>query len=788
MTQSRSTEESQSAREKLVRAAKRAIFIERFVPYAGRAALPLALLTVLGLFNAHRLVPIWAHWLTLVAICAATALIAWRTRPPALRASRAEALRRIETDGRVRHEAAQALEDRPFAGDNALFEAHRRAMTAEAAKARLARLRALFDDVDPHGVRFVALGLLAIGLVAAGGDGPARLGELFWPRPPVEASAPDLWIEPPAYAGKAPVYLLKAGLRAGDAAGSIVAPEGSRVLAQIRGKGKMSLTLAGGGSRTEASLSADGRKGELVASESGVLRLKAGGRSHRFALEVTGDTDPTIVFLETPTVAADGRLVVRMRIDDDYGATKIALEMRLQPDQKRPLDAPAIEEKTLGEIRIIDIPAVRKGDFEATLALDADPWAGKAVIATLVAIDDAAQKGESGEERFVLPARAFFNPLARAVVEQRENLAMAPGSWRRAEWAFNGLTLAPQYFYDKPTDYLLLRTAMWRVSRRKGEDADATVEELWPLALQLENETLELARQRLDAARAALAEALASGADDETLERLTEAMRRALNAYVAALAQSGDPAAQDVPPADQEMEAADLDEMLNDVRDLARKGARGAAQQALEDLQSVLENLRFSKTAGETGEEAGGGGASGEAGDMIARQRDIANEAFAESETRALDGAALSGAEGALASDLADLIDRIDNAGKSADAKPAPKALSQALADMRRAERALADQEFSSAGAAMERAIGRLREAAGELAEREQQRAEGGAPGARDPLGRPLGDVRGDGVEIPEISDQQQARELLIELRRRLANGERTQEEIDYLERLLERF
>jgi hypothetical protein len=29
---------------------------------------------------------------------------------------------------------------------------------------------------------------------------------------------------------------------------------------------------------------------------------------------------------------------------------------------------------------------------------------------------------------------------------------------------------------------------------------------------------------------------------------------------------------------------------------------------------------------------------------------------------------------------------------------------------------------------------------------------------------------------------------LLEELRRRLSNGERTQEEIDYLERLLERF
>jgi uncharacterized protein (TIGR02302 family) len=788
MTQSPANADSQSAREKIVRAASRAIFAERFVPYAASASAPLAVVAMLGLFNAHRLVPIWTHWLLLIGAAALSGFIAWRIRPPAFWPARAEALRRVEADGGVRHEAAQAMEDAPFAGDPALFEAHRRAMAQEAGKARLAGLRALFEDADPNGARFAALAIFAVGLVAAGADAPARLGAVFWPRPPVEAAAADLWIEPPAYAGKAPIFLMRAGVRAADVEGPISAPEGARIIAQLRGKGRLSMTLVGGGEKWQAELSADGRKAELVATQSGTLRLKAGGRMRRFALAIAPDGAPTILFLETPAATADGKLLVRMRIDDDFGAARIALRMRLDPDQDRPLDAPAIEEKTLAETRIVDIPAARNGDHEATLALDAHPWAGKAVIATLVATDDAAQEGASAEERFALPARAFFNPLARAVVEQRETLALAPGSWRRAEWAFNGLTLAPEYFFEKPTDYLLLRTAMWRVGRRQGEKTDATVEELWPLALQFENETLELARQRLEAARDALADALASGADDETVERLTEAMRNALNAYVAALAQSGASSPDDAQPADQEMAAAELDDMLNDVRDLAKKGARSAAQQALDDLKSVLDNLRFSKSGGGSGEEAGAGGASGEAGDLIVRQRDIANEAFAEGETRAPDGGALSEAEGGLAGDLADLIGRLDGAAKGAAGKPAPKALSQALADMRRAERALAEQEFNSASAAMERAIGRLREAAGELADREQQQAQGGAPGARDPLGRPIGDSRGDGVDLPEIPDQQRARELLIELRRRLANGERTEDEIDYLERLLERF
>jgi hypothetical protein len=41
---------------------------------------------------------------------------------------------------------------------------------------------------------------------------------------------------------------------------------------------------------------------------------------------------------------------------------------------------------------------------------------------------------------------------------------------------------------------------------------------------------------------------------------------------------------------------------------------------------------------------------------------------------------------------------------------------------------------------------------------------------------------------VPEKSDAQRARELIEALRRRLSDGERSDEEIEYLERLLKRF
>ena len=62
---------------------------------------------------------------------------------------------------------------------------------------------------------------------------------------------------------------------------------------------------------------------------------------------------------------------------------------------------------------------------------------------------------------------------------------------------------------------------------------------------------------------------------------------------------------------------------------------------------------------------------------------------------------------------------------------------------------------------------------------------------SRDPLGRRSGDGATDAVDridIPEASDLNRSREILEELRRRLADPERPVLERDYIDRLLEQF
>jgi hypothetical protein len=99
------------------------------------------------------------------------------------------------------------------------------------------------------------------------------------------------------------------------------------------------------------------------------------------------------------------------------------------------------------------------------------------------------------------------------------------------------------------------------------------------------------------------------------------------------------------------------------------------------------------------------------------------------------------------------------------------------------------------------KALDALRKGAQNLAEAMQQgdgdgqgNGVGNRPGrqqstsnATDPLGRPMRTHESDDltVKIPGDIDVQRARRILEELRRRLGDPSRPQEELDYLERLL---
>jgi hypothetical protein len=118
--------------------------------------------------------------------------------------------------------------------------------------------------------------------------------------------------------------------------------------------------------------------------------------------------------------------------------------------------------------------------------------------------------------------------------------------------------------------------------------------------------------------------------------------------------------------------------------------------------------------------------------------------------------------------------------------------LGNAIEMQKRAEEALRRGDFAAAREAQQQAMSSLQDRSSELArlndendpEAREERDQ------RDILGRlNNGDSGyGDNVQIPEEMDRQKAREILDEIRRRAGNRALTREELEYLNRLLERF
>lgn len=763
-------------------------------------AVPYALLIV-SLFGWWASIPAWLHWATL-ALAGVAFLSALRRDFTGVRfPSRRKAQARLEADGQAEHAPLQALDDRPFgasggaAGD--LWRAHMQASAERARKARLAGVRATAETRDPWGLRFTALGVLAVALIAAGPDWRARVAGAFSPAASGGPMLADLWIEPPAYTGRAPIYLLRAGQEKSGLAAQVDAPAGSTLVAQVNGRGRLRLEFTTDTDETRADFEREGAaaRAELALKKSGLLRLALGADEMSWPVGILADEAPLAGFTQTPAGTDEGRLAFAYAAEDDYGIASARLEMRLDPDQRRPLDGPDFDEAALSEIRRIKLEGAGGTSGERAVALDlqADPWAGLKVLARVVVEDGAGQTGAAEEEAVTLPTRRFFNPLAKTVVEQRQTLAVAADDWPRVARSFDAVTFAPEVFFENSTDYLLLRAAFWRVMRQDGENFDDAVERFWPLALQLEDEALELARQRLEAAENALREALERGASDDEIARLVEELRQAMNNYLSALAQSGQARGQ-APRNAEQINPSDLDEMLDAIRDLAQTGAAGAARQMLSDLENLLNNLRLTQGQGSGmgGEGAGGeqGGPAGEAGELIGRQRELADEAFRRGQEGGESGDDLAQGEGALGGDLDEFIDRLEG-GQADPNGDAARAFGRARGDMREAQEALRNEDFDGATSAMERAIANLRDGAEDLAREQMRQAREGAGregGRLDPLGRPTGEARGDGVEVPEESDAGRTREVIRELRRRLGEPGRSEEERDYLERLLERF
>ncbi len=255
------------------------------------------------------------------------------------------------------------------------------------------------------------------------------------------------------------------------------------------------------------------------------------------------------------------------------------------------------------------------------------------ISAELFALDASGQEGLSAPQFAELPGRRFFDPLAKAIIEQRRDLLWNRENGTRVAQVLRAVSYTPEDIFRSETAYLKLRFAVRRLETRVslGRLDDETVEELaevlWGLALEIEEGDLSDAAERLRRAQDRLSEAIENGATDQEIAELMEELRQAMQDYMRQLAEQSDPQQQQQAQGDmQEMSQQDLQDMLDRLQELMEQGRMAEAQELLEQLRQMMENMQV--TQGQQGQQSPGQQAMEGLGETLRQQQGLSDEAF----------------------------------------------------------------------------------------------------------------------------------------------------------------
>jgi len=825
--------------EQAVKRATWALAWERGWPHAAR------ILCVVGLFLAASWAGLWLALpfvarivgLGLFAVLGLAALVPLiRFRWP----RRDEALRRLDFGSGIRHRPVTALADTVSSQDPvalALWQAQRQRTLASLKRIRAGLPSPRLALHDPWALRALVVLLMLATYIAAGGDRTARLAAAFdWNGMLAPANVRvDAWVTPPLYTGKPPIILSAANKDAASADGAPMSvPAGSTLIVRSSG-GSLDVAVADG--VTEAPPAADAPQGtserHFTIAGDGTAQVRAPSGQPRWAFTAVPDRPPTIALAKDPERQARGSLQLTYQIDDDYGVTEAHAHFAVRADNPPSGGEPATARPLFDPPQLaLALPnaRTRKGVGQTVKDFGEDPYAGAEMTMTLTARDEAGNEGHSEAYAMRLPERVFTKPLARALIEQRRNLALDANQAPLVEVALKALLIAPEAFTPEAGQYLGLRSVARQAARAHTDEAlREVVASLWALAVSIEDSDITDVDKALRAAQDALKQALERGASDEEIKKLTENLRAALDKFLQQLAErlrnNPQQLARPLDPNTRTMRQQDLDSMIERMERLSRSGDKDAAKQLLDQLAQMLENLQMARPG------QGGDGdmqqSLNELGDMIRKQQQLRDKTFKEGQDSRRDRQrgqqgnrdAMNGLQQdqqALRERLRKLQEQLaqqgmqpgqqgkQGQGQQGEPGDGEGGLGSADSAMGDADGQLGDGNADGAVDSQGRALDALRKGAQDLAQAMQQGGEGqegqeNGPGNRvgrqqsggnrtDPLGRPLrGRELGDdlSVKIPGEIDVQRVRRILEELRRRLADPSRPQIELDYIERLL---
>ena len=567
------------------------------------------------------------------------------------------------------------------------------------------------------------------------------------------------------------------------------------------------------------------------------------------------DIPPIVASLEGIDSDALGVMTLPFSAGDDYGVESGEAWITLDLDGVSRRHGLSVPPQARPELTVsLPMPVVGdRSGFEENLVEDFSkhPWANLPVVMNLTVLDAAEQQSRSEPSALLLPGRRFFDPMAAAIIEQRRDLLWSRANAQRISQILRAISHRPEDAFRNEVTQLRLRKLIERLETWIELDRltlvaqDELAEELWTLAIELEEGDLADALERMRQAQERLNQAMRDGATNAEIAELMRELRDATEEYLKQLqkqqSQDGESPPQDGGNSSQ-MTQDDLQRMMDRIQELMEQGRMAEAEEALKELQEMMENMRVSEGEGQSGDPAGEQAMEG-LSDTLREQQGLNDQAFRDLQEQFNPNAQAGESDGNVGRNggqgegeshegqggegsgegssgppsnqqdnladrqqaLRDELERQKNAlpgASTPNGDAARDALERAGRAMENAEQALRQDQLGQAIDSQAQAMEALRDGLQSLAEALSENQEEQSPGqgeqdgnrqaqSRDPLGR---GQNGDGVD-PEaegnVSDAEvyrRARDLLAEIRRRSAQGERTEAELDYLKRLIDRF
>ncbi|WP_370402380.1 TIGR02302 family protein [Sulfitobacter sp. JB4-11] len=539
----------------------------------------------------------------------------------------------------------QAMLDDQAIGDTdeasiAVWRAHKARMATRAASAKAVPGDLRVSKRDPFALRYVAVLAFAMALLFGSIWRVGSVTEMV-PGGMAQASGPvwEGWAEPPRYTGLPTLYLNDLE------AGALDLPEGTLITLRFYGDvGALTLAETVSGRTGDLPAASDTAQDFTVLQDGSIAISGPGGRAWDITLRP--DDAPEVELLGAPDVAALGEMRLPFAAQDDYGveAGEARISLDLAAVTRR--YGLTVDPDPRAEI-VVPLPMPISGDraaFEENMIEDFSrhPWANLPVQISLSVLDAAEQSGETGPSELILPGRRFFAPAAAAVIEMRRDLLWSKSNTPRIAQVLRAVSYKPEDAFRSQTTALRLRGVIERLELHANyglsdEVQEDLAEDLWGLAIELEEGVLADALERMRRAQDRLEEAMKNGASDEEIAELMDELRRATEEYLQQLQrqqaqereQNGDQQGQQQQQGEgMQMTQDDLQRMMDRIQELMEQGRMAEAEQALKELQELMENMRVTE-----GQQGQGGQSPGEQAmeglaDTLRQQQGLSDQAF----------------------------------------------------------------------------------------------------------------------------------------------------------------